>query len=189
MDYKNGKIYKIQTLQTDKFYIGSTAMPRLCQRLAKHMSNFRAWNKNNENMYCTSYEILQYKDHNIVLLEDYSCLNKDQLHAREEFWRLQYKDKCVNKLACFRSEEKIIEYQKEYYQKNKTELDQKKREYYVKNKVKMCDNASKYRNENKNIIYLRKKTQKKCDICGATPQITNWARHLQSKKHLSAMNS
>ena len=35
-DYKQGKIYKIISNQTNLVYVGSTAMPRLSIRMAKH---------------------------------------------------------------------------------------------------------------------------------------------------------
>ena len=56
-DYQNGKIYKIVSNQTDKIYIGSTACPRLCTRLAQHKSNYNQWKRGK---YCkmTSFEII-----------------------------------------------------------------------------------------------------------------------------------
>ena len=53
--YNNGKIYKLVSNHTDKIYIGSTCKERLCQRLAKHKSNYKQWIKDNNNGYISSY--------------------------------------------------------------------------------------------------------------------------------------
>ena len=43
----------------------------------------------------TSFKIIENENYDILLLEDYPCENKMQLHAREGFW-IKQKD-CVNK--------------------------------------------------------------------------------------------
>lgn len=187
MDYKNGKIYKIQSSQTEKIYIGSTAMPRLCQRLAKHMSNFRDWIKNNENVYCTSYEILKF-NHNIILLENYPCNNKDQLHAREEYWRLQYKNICVNKNACFRTAEQIAQYEKD--RKKKPEVYAKAKEFYRKNKETLLKQNNEYKQEHRKQLCASEKLRRQkigkvfCEVCCKVYMGHHKSDHEKTKNHL-----
>ena len=95
-DYSQGKIYKIISSQTDLIYIGSTSLPKLCRRMVQHRADYKNWKEGKKN-YISSYDILQYDDAIIILVEDYTCENKDQLHAREQFWINEYKDICVNR--------------------------------------------------------------------------------------------
>jgi hypothetical protein len=79
--YHSGKIYAIRSHQTDKFYIGSTCLP-LYKRLYKHRNNKKAY-ENCGYHKITSFDILQYDDHYIELLEEFRCENKMQLEKRE----------------------------------------------------------------------------------------------------------
>jgi len=84
VNYQEGKIYKIVSYQTDKIYIGSTCKTLLCQRFAQHKNYYKQWLKNNPKYHkITSFELLQYNDAQIILLENFPCNNKNELHARE----------------------------------------------------------------------------------------------------------
>ena len=58
VDYSQGKIYKMVSAETDKIYIGSTALPRLCTRMAQHRSDFHRYQLGKRG-YVASFELLQ----------------------------------------------------------------------------------------------------------------------------------
>jgi len=122
-DYQNGKIYEIINDQTDDKYIGSTTI-LLSQRMAQHRSNYKKYLKD-EGRYITSCNILKYDSAKIVLIENFPCNSKEELHARERYWIEN--SKCVNKCIPCRT-------QKEYYEDNKEKLNEKSKEYYEDNK-------------------------------------------------------
>ena len=73
-DYKNGKIYKLWSLEGDDIYIGST-INSLHKRLFHHKKP-----SNN----CRSKLLFEkYKEVKIELIEEYVCENKAQLNRRE----------------------------------------------------------------------------------------------------------
>jgi hypothetical protein len=92
MDYKNGKIYKIVDKTNGNMYIGSTCQKTLAQRFSQHKSNYRLKNR----VYTSSFEIIKNGNCEIVLIENYPCDNKDELHARERYY-IEISN-CVNKV-------------------------------------------------------------------------------------------
>ena len=79
--YNNGKIYAIRSHQTDRVYIGSTCMP-LAKRLYGHRRDKKKF-ENGKCTYVTSFEMLEFPDAYIELLEEHPCQNKMQLCRRE----------------------------------------------------------------------------------------------------------
>ena len=134
VNYSDGKIYKIISNQTNKIYVGGTAEKYLSKRLAAHRSNFKKW-KNNKYHYVSSFELIQYPDHKIILIEKYPCDSRDQLLAREQYWIDQNKDICLNIQNAFGKDlERSRQQQKQYRKINKDILEKKKKEYIEKNK-------------------------------------------------------
>ena len=82
--YQRGKIYKIESQQTDKVYVGSTTEPTLARRLAKHRANYKSY-LNGKFNFVSSFDILKYEESQIILIESYPCNNKDKLRARKQF--------------------------------------------------------------------------------------------------------
>ena len=79
-DYKQGKIYKIVDLTTENnIYVGST-----CQTLEKRLSG-HVWDYS-RNKYLTSSEVLKNGNYEIVLIENYPCDSKFELHKRERYF-------------------------------------------------------------------------------------------------------
>ena len=159
--YQFGKIYKIISNHGDKVYIGSTCLPRLCTRLAKHKSNYNCW-KNGTSGKTTSYDLFdEYGTENcqIILLETHPCSSKDELKLRERFFIESLN--CVNKNIPGRT-------MKEYYQENK-------------------DKIKEYRDENKNVINEKANAKCTCDICGIVYTQSNKSKHFKSKKHINAI--
>ncbi len=117
VNYANGKIYKLVSFQTDKVYIGSTC-EKLSVRKAKHKSKYRSF-LNGQKCYITAFEIIKFDDADIVLLEEFPCENKEQLHKRERYYIVS--NDCVNKALPTRT-------MKEYYEEHKDEIKEYKKE-------------------------------------------------------------
>ena len=94
-EYKNSKIYAIKSEQAQKYYIGATTK-RLCQRMAQHRQNYNKYVDKKVDHDC-SFDILQFSDAQIQLLESYECNTKDELNNKLQSYLTSYKDKIVNK--------------------------------------------------------------------------------------------
>jgi hypothetical protein len=195
VNYQNGKIYKIECNQTGKIYVGSTTKKTLAMRLAQHVYNFK------NNIYCTSSEVLENGNYDIILIESVPCNNKDELFKKER----EYIESiiCVNKIIPSRTrkeyceinkesikllqkqwQEENKEYKKEYSkiynQTNKEELREKKKIYIENNKEKVFIRDKKYREDNNdklNMLY-------NCD-CGGKYRFKHKSTHEKTKKHLN----
>jgi hypothetical protein len=148
-DYTKGKIYKIECYTTGLVYIGST-IQSLIQRLQSHRWDYNRY-LNGKIHFITSFDVLENDNYNIVLLEEYPCENKEQLHAKEaEYIR---NNECVNKRIPNRSwkerysnnKEQILERQKQYYTNNKEQISERQKKYYIDNK----EHYKQYYNDNK----------------------------------------
>ena len=126
MEFQNGKIYTIRSYQTEKYYIGSTNQKTLAQRLGKHRSNYIGYLKNDTKGYMTSFEILQYDDHYIELLELYPCNSKEELHQREGQLQRQFKNEMINNNIANRTK---IEWRKDNNEKIKDYRESHKEEH------------------------------------------------------------
>ena len=98
-NYQNGAIYSIRSYQTDDIYIGSTTIG-LSARMAKHRDDYKHY-LNGKSNYMTSYEILQYPDSYIELIENYPCETKQDLNKREGHY-IRSTD-CVNRCIAGRT--------------------------------------------------------------------------------------
>jgi hypothetical protein len=78
-------------------------------RLAKHVSNFKDWNKGGKSGYITSFIVIENQNYDIVLLEKCPCDAKDELHKRERHYIESLE--CVNKNIAGRTHK---EYMKNY---------------------------------------------------------------------------
>ena len=157
MEFQNGKIYTIRSFQTDKYYIGSTNQLTLAQRLGKHRSNYKDYLKGAEyKLYMTSYEILQYDDNYIELLELYPCNSKDELHKREGQLQRQHISEIVNHCIAGRSSKEYAEENsvrlKQIREQNKEFINEQHKQYYNNNKEIIAVKAKQYRQDNKEII-------------------------------------
>jgi hypothetical protein len=156
-----GKIYAIKSNQTELIYIGST-IKELDIRFSEHKSDYKRY-INGKTHFVSSFEILQYEDVYIELIEDYTCNNKTELKRREGII-IQEKLKqniCVNKYIAGRIH---TEYLKEHREQ--------KKEHYKE-----------YREQHKEQIKEYKKQKFTCE-CGSIIGIDRRARHNKSIKHL-----
>ena len=196
INYQNGKIYKIYSLNNPELqYIGSTTQT-LAQRLAKHKARYKYRKKTGEGeRYTTSsFKIFEEcDDYRIELIELCPCNSKMELHRTEG--KYISKMDCVNKRIAGRTKkeyhqanrEKILQQKKEYYQANKQAIEQYKKEYHQANREKIKQREKQYKEANKDKIKARKSIKITCE-CGSVVCKGVIARHKRSQKHQRLMN-
>ena len=156
VNYQLGKIYKLIS-PSGLIYIGSTC-EILSKRLGGHKIAYKYYQKH-KNKKITSFILFDEDIDNIdiVLIENYPCNSKDELHARERYYIDSLK--CVNKNKPHRTQkewrEENKEYKsqidKEYYEKNKEYFFQKQKKYYEKNKEKIKEYNKEYSEKRKKL--------------------------------------
>ena len=145
--YNKTKIYKIESDLGDKIYVGSTAMEYLSQRFQGHKTAYKRWKEKKDDRIMTSFILFEeYGVDNcrIVLIESYSCNNKDEKNAREGHYIRELN--CVNKLIAGRSPKEYKEDNKEKFQTYFKDLYQEKREERLA-KQKIYDQKRKERKQ------------------------------------------
>ena len=203
--YHNSKIYKLISDHTDKIYIGSTVQP-LHKRKSGHKIAYITF-KNHNIKYISSYELIELGEIDIILIENFKCENKEELHARERYHIELNKELCVNinvptrtkkewnednkeygKEYREKNKENIKEHLKEYREKNKEKIKEKQKEWNEKNQEKIKENDKEYYEKNKEKINEKQKEKSNCE-CGGKFTNSNKAVHLKSKKHLNFINT
>lgn len=197
-DYSKGKIYKLVS-GSGLTYFGSTIQP-LSKRKGGHKSHFIDY-KNNKTNYTTSFKLFEEDTNNvdIVLVEEFPCENKEQLHKRERFYIDN--NECVNKRIPSRTskeyretnKEKIKEQKKEYIDNNKGKIHEHQKEYYLQNKGKIQERCKQFRELNKEKLneqhrkyYSNNKEnigQKITCECGLIIRKDGLKDHKRTKKH------
>jgi hypothetical protein len=132
MDYKNGKIYKLQC--DDGYYYFGSSVTTLTKRLYHHKYKSKHQNK------CHVYQHINtigWHRVRIVLVEDYSCENKQQLIRKEDEYIRLHKDNplCLNMICAFRTPEQHAEQKKQRYEQNKEEILERKRQRLANKKL------------------------------------------------------
>lgn len=191
-NYADGKIYKIICDESDLIYIGST-----CQTLANRLSQ----HKNKSNFKCCSKELFKLGNCSIVLIEKFPCKDKDELHAREQYYIDQFKDKCINKqkastgIKAESRKDYAEQYEQQYtetrilkYEENRNEILQKAKKYYEENKDIIKERISKYKEQNKDKINQKMKQKLICECSGQYLRM-NKARHEKTQKHIAFIES
>jgi hypothetical protein len=107
-DYKNGKIYKITANDDKLIYIGCTC-GSLKLRFNAHKSKAKTSKciKSYRVSILTSFQLFEYDDVKIELIENYPCDNKRDLLLRERDYMEKYE--CVNKHRAIRYEAEKLE--------------------------------------------------------------------------------
>ena len=147
--YQNAVVYAIRSYQTDQFYIGSTRTP-MYKRLSDHRGKYKQWCNDNTRQYVSSFEILQYPDAYIELIEEYPCDNVQQLRKKEgECIRLHY-DTCVNVNVAGRSK-------KEYAEEHKEKTDAYQEAYREAHKEQQSAYDKAYREDHKEKLNAKSK--------------------------------
>ena len=173
VNYQNGKIYKIINEDHKIIYIGSTAEYRLSTRYAKHK--------------------LKAPNHKIILIENYACNNREELRKREQEV-IEEHTNLLNEIRAYNSEEYIKEYfikkNKEWYENNidfKKEYDKNYRE---NNRIEINKKALKKYYDNKNEINEKNRQIVNCPFCNIEITRNCLSRHKkQNKKCLQIQNN
>lgn len=153
----------------------------MAKRLAKHVGNYKAYQKG-VGGYCTSHSIIDKDDYDIVLIEQFPCYSKDELHARESHHTQSIT--CVNKIK----NQGIINvlgiegYQKEYRQHNKEHLQEYYQNYQLQHKDTRKEYNKKYHESNKYTQSLQQNKKYIC-CCGGSYMHCHKSRHLVTQKH------
>ncbi len=154
-DYKKGKIYKIVSNSTDKVYYGGTAQI-LSKRFSNHKSGYKKWIKDNTSPYTSSYEIIKHEDARIILVEKYSCNDKDEIRARERYYIEN--NSCVNKTVPIRFSHETYGLKKQYRESHKIEIRVKKKQEYLDNEEKIRERShDRYHSDKKDEILQKQK--------------------------------
>ena len=161
VNYNNSKIYKIEDLNGEMCYIGSTTKDRLCQRMSGHRASYIHW-QNGKRSKCTVFDIFdKYGIDNchIVLLASYPCNSKDKLTSKEGGYITA--TQCINKRIEGRSHA----------------------QYVLDNSVKIKARDSAYRDKHRSELNEWKKVSIKCS-CGISYTQSHKTRHFQTKAHI-----
>lgn len=179
VNYQNGKIYKIVSKNTDKIYIGSTARPRLSERMTEHRSDYAYCLQHPEARRCKSFDMLALGDCKIILLESYPCDSKDQLRAREQYYLDIHQKSAINAVKSFVCKTSDITV------KHKDNEKEYKRQIYENNKEELKKHYSKYYEDHKEECKARSRKIWHCDRCGRDLS-GNKSRHLKLHKEKDA---
>ena len=172
VNYKLGKIYRLECNITGLVYVGSTCEPTLAKRLTKHVADYRRYLKGTFN-YISSFKILDNDDYDIILIEKYPCNDRDELYSRECYFSNQIDCVNVNKRqGAINRLGGIKEYFKEY-----------QKEYRELNKDKILVTTKEYHELNKDKIHARKNIHYDC-TCGGNYTHCHKSRHFKTKKHI-----
>ncbi len=179
--YKKGKIYKLIDLTTtDTIYIGSS-----CNSLSRRKSQHHHTSKKhpNRNIYKFINE-LGWDKIGIVLIELYPCESKIELHRQERHWIEQLKPK-MNMTIPTRTD-------KEYRTDNKDRIIRNRQILREKFPLKKIEKDRNYYQKNKDQINYRRKEKRKvktlCE-CGHNYSMSNRAKHFLSKYHINHTNN
>ena len=195
--YQEGKIYKIISNKLDLVYYGSTTKT-LKQRLNDHRGHYKRYLKG-KGQYYSSFELMKLDDAQIILVEDFPCENKKELHQRERFYIES--NTCVNKNIPGRTEKEwreknkeiLLEKRREYIKQNSEKLKKEFKEWANNNKEKIAERQKKYYQDNK-VGILQKKEDNKEEIsermrkkitceCGRVISFGTKAKHNKTKIH------
>ena len=193
--YNESTIYKLCCKDTNvtEEYIGSTT--NFGRRKAHHKSRCNNENKETYNIkvYVCIRENGNFENWDMVEVEKYKALDKQDLHKRERYWVETLK----SSLNSYIPTRTIKEYNKDnkdlistngkkYYIDNKNEILVKVNEYYKNNKEKINVRQKEYRDENKEKLNIKKGEKIMCD-CGIIMTNSHMSRHKKSARHLKLM--
>jgi hypothetical protein len=206
--YLNGKIYMITTQHNCKIYIGST-IQTLEERLKDHKTRYNLWKTDNTRQtFLSSFELLDFDDYKIELIENFPCDTEQELYKREGFymklhrpfivnihiltrtqqeWRDEHKPlkQGINKKYYEENKEYIKEQHKQYIADNQEKVKETKKKHYEENKEAILSKDKIYYNKNIDKIKERNHTLKKCDTCNIEVKRHSYYAHLKTKNHLS----
>jgi hypothetical protein len=143
VNYQQGKIYRLVCNTTGLVYVGSTCLPTLAKRLQNHKSCYKIFINGGKKEALTSFKILEHNNYDIILIENYPCNSKDELHQRERHFIETME--CVNKVIPGRTK-------KEYFTEKKESINVKHKQWCEENKDRVKETQKQWREENKDKI-------------------------------------
>lgn len=184
--YRNGIIYRLVCNKTNNQYIGSTCMP-LRKRLYFHKFQFKKWLEG-KNSYLSSFEIIKNEDFDIVLIEEVSCENKQQLLQRERHHIES--NTCVNKSIPTRTPQEYVEQNREqrimtykkYRETHREQISSYNKSYKEQHKEEVSIYNKNYR-ENHIEKFRAKETEVVVCECGSQVIKSTLSRHKKTNKH------
>ena len=159
----NGKVYKVQDIGGNKCFIDATNKQYLSQRMDKHRSDYKTWlaGEGTVGKMCIFEIFEEYGVENcvIVLIENFSCDNHEELKARRIYHITN--TECVNKrirkqVRTTEQKEKDKVTQKEYRVKNKDMIADRQREYIKNNYDDVAECKHNYFIENREKLNAKK---------------------------------
>ena len=177
MDYKNGKIYKITSVDTEDVYVGSTCST-LSKRLSSHISNHKRQLLGVKFRDSCSGKILKYDNAIIELIENCSCSTKRELLDREGEI-IKNTPNCVNTQIQGRT-------MAQYRIDNADKLKQQSADYRTKNKVLLDDKYKQWYQGEGGKAYLEQRKAKinvkvPCPTCSVEYSKSNLTRHIKTQ--------
>ena len=189
LNYKNGQIYKISRKDgnTDHEYYGSTCS--LIKRRCAHKSICA-------NTKSIKYNLKVYKhiranggweNWNVYWIEDFPCLSKKELLARERHF-VETKKPTLNSLMPGRSHKECTEL---WRKNNPSKVKLTSQNWRKNNPLKIKLTSQNWKKNNPIKVqqqYNRRNIKIECQ-CGSKFTKRNIARHKKSKKHIKLMNA
>lgn len=163
IDYSNSIIYKLccKDIQVKEIYVGSTTDFRARKFGHKSICANQNSKKYHLNVYKFIREHGNWENWDMVMIEQFECSNKLQLHKRERYW-IEVLDAKLNGYIPSRTSQ-------EYYQTHKERL-------------------LRYQEENKEQRSIYRKQNYICE-CGIIYTHSNKSRHVKTKKHIDLLNN
>lgn len=145
MDYKNGKIYKLQC-EDGYYYFGSTAS-ELRKRHHKHKQHAKEFPERRVYKHINS---IGWDKVRIILVEDFPCESKEHLRRKEdEYIRENKKDPlCLN---MFNATYNALESQREYQQSHREQVRARVKKYTDEHRDELNEKRRERRRKNKEI--------------------------------------
>jgi hypothetical protein len=147
IDHSNTIIYKLvhnEDYDNVNIYIGSTT--DFIRRKNKHKSDCNCVTSKSHND--KKYQYIRgnggWEEWNMIEVEKFSCNDKREAEAREEYWRCHFNSQLNTKRAYTTVEQKkqyYIDYQKQFYLDNKGKKLEYQKNYYY-NKKNKTDSSS-----------------------------------------------
>jgi len=184
-DYQNGKIYKIEALNSEDgdIYIGSTTKNTLAERMTRHRSHYKGWKKGEKNNLSCFKIFDKYGIENcfIYLIESFPCNSKDELNAREGHYIKTLT--CVNRCIAGQTRKEyrkihmphLLQKQRENYD---DEAKAKKKAYVEAHKEEIALKKKEFTEKNHEKIY-----EKHICNCGGSYSNNSRGHHLKTGLH------
>ena len=199
--YQRGKVYKLVNFLNDEIYVGSTIQP-LRKRKYQHKCDF---SRKKNYLYEKLKECgCSKNDIDLILIEEYPCNSKFELHKRERYWieklkgslnnniptrtRKEYKNNNKENIRnqnikWYKKNIEIIKIKGKIYRENNREKEKLRHKIYRENnKEKEKLRHKIYEKNNKEKIKQKSKQKVPC-ICGIVTRKDGKWKHRRSKNH------